>query len=284
MFTGKRFLTFLLAIAAKVLLQAASAQTLPLVLQQADSLLGRGDYYAALKLYDRVLFFDDSAYAFNSYEKIAQCYFINGQYEKAATYFGIAGKGARGDSLALSNFEKRTISLILGEQFLTAREELLEMPESYLQTQEGILLMALTMYGNQETEAAFMEFSKLKNLKSRNREIIRLKKRLERAERKNPKTAKILSMIIPGSGQIYAGDWRNGLNSLLLTGGLMTLGIYTISAAGFIDGIVMVGPWYQRYYTGGFKRAETSVNALKKKVRYEVLQEMLRMSSHEQQH
>ena len=91
-------------------------------------------------------------------------------------------------------------------------------------------------------------------------------------------------MIIPGSGQIYAGDWRNGLNSLLLTGGLMTLGIYTISAAGFIDGIVMVGPWYQRYYTGGFKRAETSVNALKKKVRYEVLQEMLRMSSHEQQH
>lgn len=284
MFTGKRFLTFLPVIAAKLLFQVGLAQSVPLVLKQADSLLGRGDYFSAVKLYDRILFFDDSAYAANSYEKIAECYFLNGQYDKAANYFGIAGKGAKSDSLAQRVFEKRAISLLMGEEFLSAREELLEMPETYLKTQEGILLMALSMYGNQETEAAFSEFSKLETLKDKGKELGRLRKRLDRAERKNPKTARIMSMIVPGSGQIYAGDWRNGLNSLLLTGGLMTLGLYTIGTVGFIDGLIMVGPWFQRYYTGGFKRSESSVNALKKRVRFEVLQEMLRLSGHEKIH
>jgi len=284
MFTGKRFLTFLPVIAARLLFQVGLAQSVPLVLKQADSLLGRGDYFSAVKLYDRILFFDDSAYAANSYEKIAECYFLNGQYDKAANYFGIAGKGAKSDSLAQRVFEKRAISLLMGEEFLSAREELLEMPETYLKTQEGILLMALSMYGNQETEAAFSEFSKLETLKEKGKELGRLRKRLDRAERKNPKTARIMSMIVPGSGQIYAGDWRNGLNSLLLTGGLMTLGLYTIGTVGFIDGLIMVGPWFQRYYTGGFKRSESSVNALKKRVRFEVLQEMLRLSGHEKIH
>lgn len=284
MFTGKRLLIFLAAIFTKILLHTASAQSLSMVLVQADSLLARGDYFSALKLYDRVLFFDDSAFAANSYEKIAKCYFLNRQYDKAANYYGIAGKSAQTNSQVIGLFEKRTVSLILSEEFLLAREELLEMPEAYLQTPQGILLMALTMYGNQETESAFNEFSRLENIKSKSRELLRLKKRLSRSERKNPKTARILSMIIPGSGQVYAGDWRNGINSLLLTGGLFTLGVYTIGAAGFIDGILMVGPWYQRYYTGGFKRAESSVIAYKKKVRYEVLQEMLRLSENDFRH
>ena len=282
MYTGKRLLTFLLVIAADLWqANAVQAQTVPQVLQQADSLLARGDYFSAVKLYDRVLFFDDSAYAINSYEKIAECYFQNRQYDKAANYFSLAGKAEDNDSLAQSIFEKKTISLILGEQFLSAREELFEMPEAYLKSQKGILLTAMTLYGNQETDAAFNEFSKLEVLKKKDKELARLKKRLIRVEKKNPKTARVLSIIIPGSGQLYAGDWRNGLNSLLLTGGLMTLGVHTIATIGFIDGILMVGPWYQRYYTGGFKRAEASVNALKKKVRYEVLQEMLRLSKDE---
>lgn len=33
---------------------------------------------------------------------------------------------------------------------------------------------------------------------------------------KNPKTAQIMSMVIPGSGQIYAGAWQDGIVSFLL--------------------------------------------------------------------
>ena len=79
----------------------------------------------------------------------------------------------------------------------------------------------------------------------------------EKLKHKNPKAAKVLSMIIPGAGQLYAGDVKNGLNSLLLTGGFFLLFINTSIAYTFVDALVAVGPWYYRYYLGGYQRAET---------------------------
>ena len=71
-----------------------------------------------------------------------------------------------------------------------------------------------------------------------------------------PKTAKILSMIVPGSGQFYAGDIKNGINSLLLTGGFIYLGVHAALNYGIINSLASASPWIQRYYLGGFKRAE----------------------------
>jgi tetratricopeptide (TPR) repeat protein len=279
--TDLRSLVFFPAIILNLLTGfIAEGQTVQTALRQADSLLSRGDYEAAVKLYDRVLFFDEEGYASKSYENIARCYFLNKQYAKAASYFSIAGSNTNHDSIASAIFQKKTICLILDEQFLAAREELFAMPDTYASSQEGILLMALSYYGNQETEAAFKEFAKLEGLKQHSTELKKLKRKLERAERKNPKTAKVLSIIVPGTGQIYAGDWRNGINSFLLTGGLMALGIHSMITVGVLDGLLLVGPWYQRYYTGGFNRAALSVEAMKKKTRYEVLQSILSMSNH----
>ena len=75
---------------------------------------------------------------------------------------------------------------------------------------------------------------------------------LERKIRRtNPKVASALSMVLPGSGQVYSGNFSSGINSLLLT--TTALSIFTIISFRYspIEAILSVFPYYQRYYIGG---------------------------------
>ena len=70
--------------------------------------------------------------------------------------------------------------------------------------------------------------------------------------------ARFLSTILPGSGQMYAGDWRDAFNSLALNSlaiGLMANAIYRedYTDAALISSIFM------RYYMGNRYRAEVDV-------------------------
>ena len=64
-----------------------------------------------------------------------------------------------------------------------------------------------------------------------------------------------MSMLIPGSGQIYMGNIGNGLNSIILVGGIATATVYIWQVYGIIDALLSTGSWYYRYYTGGYKGA-----------------------------
>jgi TM2 domain-containing membrane protein YozV len=79
---------------------------------------------------------------------------------------------------------------------------------------------------------------------------------LSKIKHPNPKTAKTLSIFFPGAGQFYAGDIKNGINSLLLTGAFLALGISTAIRYSLVDAFGSVLPWFQRYYMGGYNRAE----------------------------
>ena len=59
------------------------------------------------------------------------------------------------------------------------------------------------------------------------------------------------SLIIPGTGQLYSGDIKNGLNSLLLLSGIFYLGTIVSSSA-----LVLIVPILCRYYIGGIVHAK----------------------------
>ena len=63
-------------------------------------------------------------------------------------------------------------------------------------------------------------------------------------------------MILPGSGQIYSGDFKNGINSILLTGGLAALGVLMYNQYSLLDAFLAVFPWFFRYYQGGYEKAK----------------------------
>jgi len=77
---------------------------------------------------------------------------------------------------------------------------------------------------------------------------------------KSPRRAKQFSTFLPGSGQIYAGDWKNGINALLLN--LLT-GFSVVSplmngeySTAFSDYYT----FFDRYYRGNRYNAERIAN------------------------
>ncbi len=73
---------------------------------------------------------------------------------------------------------------------------------------------------------------------------------------KNPETAKILSMYLPGAGQLYSGFFWEGAASLTFQlAGLAILG-YGIYSQYYVTGGVVGFGIFQRFYSGGVKRAQ----------------------------
>ncbi len=72
----------------------------------------------------------------------------------------------------------------------------------------------------------------------------------------NPKKAKILSMIMPGAGQLYLGDYKNALNSFLLNGTIVATGVYWAGVYTVVDAYFFTANWFFRYYKGGYLRAK----------------------------
>ena len=92
---------------------------------------------------------------------------------------------------------------------------------------------------------------------------------------KSEKKAQVLSLLLPGLGQAYAGKPWRGLSSLLLTGGAITYGVYSVSQHLWITGIFTGLTFTLRFYSGGNRYALRTVreynklqkNNYKKKVR-----------------
>ena len=63
-------------------------------------------------------------------------------------------------------------------------------------------------------------------------------------------------MALPGLGQLYAGYTKEALNSFLLNSLLYALMADVIRKQSFIDGVLAIYPWLQRYYGGGYENAK----------------------------
>ena len=78
---------------------------------------------------------------------------------------------------------------------------------------------------------------------------------------KSETAARMLSTFLPGLGQTYAGDWKNGLNALLLNG---VLGYVTLDAAierDYDDALLSFFFLSYRYYAGNRHRAAEAARA-----------------------
>ena len=80
--------------------------------------------------------------------------------------------------------------------------------------------------------------------------------------RKSGSVAKILSTILPGSGQIYANNWTDGFNALILNG-LFGYTSFSVAKSGnYRDASFLTLFLWMRYYLGNRNNA--------KKIAYQV--------------
>jgi hypothetical protein len=189
------------------------AQNLQETVQLADSLFARGQYDQALLLYERVHYFDSSGALHNAYSKIAACYFYEKQYGQSADFYTLALLNQNDLEQEKKYTLKKASALIKSGNFLGAREELLFLTDTQGIGRSYLLLMGISYFGSEEEEKSkpyFLEL--LSHNKTKQQTMLDLFQKLKKINRKNPNKATFMSRVIPGMGQMYAGDFKSGIH------------------------------------------------------------------------
>jgi tetratricopeptide (TPR) repeat protein len=74
-------------------------------------------------------------------------------------------------------------------------------------------------------------------------------------KRKSPRAARLLSALLPGAGQAYAGDVPDGLNALAVNGGIAVLAAAAAVNGYYPEAVLLVLFPLRRYYTGNIGNA-----------------------------
>ncbi len=247
------------------------------VLTLADRLLESGNYDEAITEYKRFIFFNPEC------ERTGYALYRMGLAHRAGREWQDAIEALRASVRTTKDVrtadERRIIlatTLIASGNYSLARLELLrvsefsEDPSLRLKSLYFTGIAALYMFDWDAAREAFLGSPSARRafggfysdyddgrMTGRAREIESIL--LEaRQSYKSVGLAKLLSTVIPGAGQMYAGDWRDGVNALMLNGviiGLLGNAVYRRNP----KDAALIFPIFIRYYMGNRYRAEVDV-------------------------
>ena len=227
--------------------------------QLAQEALVRNDYAQAKNHFERLIFFTPAYRVSACYRGLAEADAGLGNLSDAAHHYDLAYTNATTEKEKTDLLFMKANLLIGQHAWFDVITEILSLPDAPDSVfQRKNLLLATAEFGIgkfSESESAFLlsinQPNETDTIMMDN--FFRL---VRKANRLHPKLAKWMSIVLPGSGQLYAGDFRNGMNSLILTSGLGFLMYNTALIYGIGNSALSIFPWLFRYYVGGFQRAE----------------------------
>lgn len=236
------------------------AQTVEQNIFYADKCFNEKNYLLCVKEYQRVLFFANADSCAEIYKKLAISYLNTGDFEKAEFYFDKEFFALDTDSAKFESIFSKVNSLIRRNKYEFALLELLALPDSLNRyfTMKRHFFFGLCYWGLENFKQAEVHFIQAidSNYSAEKQQIKTIFANKKNFNSPNPTTAFVMSLFIPGSGQIYTQHYKDGINSFVLTTTLLILGIEMMQAYTFWDAALAVGPWFQRYYKGGYTNAE----------------------------
>ncbi len=257
--------------------QKIFGQTFEQSLQFANEQYRQKNFEIALKTYKRLLFFAESNEERSPlYEKIGELSLNEKDFYTATTFFDLANKNASDtDKKAIFLLKKAYSEMLVGD-FMYATIDLLSVntDNKDIEKQKNFYL-GTCYFGLEKFDEAEQYF--LKCVDSSDRDVVAELFKSKKMSRPNPKTAKILSMIIPGLGQFYSGNFKVGAKSLLLSAGMITLLAITAIKIDFLTASVAIIPWFQRYYIGGFQKAQSLAVIKRQKNRSKIYNKIVKL-------
>lgn len=206
----------------------------------ADTLFNNGDYGTAMLEYKRLnLFYPAPALAgqVNHFKyQIGKCYEKTGDYENAVKYYQEAG----------ANKDLIRIYLRL-EDYSSASFICEDLNDSKI---TGWVYLMESSYD--EASKCFEE--------SGDKEIQQAAIKCKTLPYKSITTAELISVLIPGSGEAYAGNWKSGLVTLLLNGITGGLAVKSFVDHRYLDGTLITCLFWNRFYNGGIMNAGVSAS------------------------
>jgi len=232
-----------------------------LALELGDWLLDSGCYEDAITEYKRFIFFnhksDNISYA---YYKIGLAYRNENNWTESLDALQQAIQTAASDSLRDERKIALAVTFIANGNYSAAEFELLKVElfskfES-LRNKAAFLRGISTLYSFKwdESRNAFNKY--FDDTTTIGNQVDSLLATSQHLNYKSPSFAKLLSTILPGAGQIYVGDWRNGINALAIN---MATGYVLVDALlehRYNDAIFSFLWLFQRYYLGNRQHAE----------------------------
>lgn len=234
------------------------AQDLQQTLEFAHQQYTTHQYQGAIKAYRRVLFFGIEEVGNQVFEPLANCYLAVGNAQAAHTYLDLAYANEAEDSLKNELLFKKATAFMLQGQYPYAQVELLNVESEgpyFLNKQafyQGVIAFQLEKFDQAEDYFVSIIDPADQEAITAIQQIFKDNARLKRF---NPNKVRIMSAILPGLGQLYCGEYKDAINSLLLVGGLGVLFGYTTVNLSIGDALISIFPWYQRYFVGGYRRA-----------------------------
>jgi len=213
-------------------------------------------YDLCIPYFKRIAFFESDNITNLNY--LAESYSKIKSYDNALVHYSLIYNLLTNDSLKNEVCFEMAKCYMSEDKYEYAEIEILNIKElnNYFKSRKNYYLFLIYLYdGEFELSKNYFlnirEFSDA-NINQIERSFSHLEKKIRRT---NPKVASALSMVIPGSGQVYSGNLSSGINSLLLT--TTALSIFTIISFRYspIEAILSVFPYYQRYYIGGVLNA-----------------------------
>ena len=235
---------------------AAVAEESPLSL--AKHFVAQGNYDAAITEYKRFLFFHpDDPRAGEIYHAIGLAYRAQNIWAEAIDALRIATHYAT-DSVTKSEYQLAlAVTLIATKNYDLAQLELIKVtlrnPPAQLY-RRTLFLQGVAYIYQFRWEAA----RRVLRDYTTDASLDLLFEAALNMPQKSPKVAKTLSTILPGAGHFYTGNWRDGLNALVLNGVLGFLTIDAVLDEHYTDAALWVGLVFLRYYRGNTFRAETA--------------------------
>jgi hypothetical protein len=217
-----------------------------------------------------LIFFDSDSLGKKCYYKLGVSYLALHQHAEAATNFDLAYLNSNDDSLKVECTFLKCLTYMLDKNFEYALLEIFNLPEtlSTYNQNKKLFYEASVYLMKDEFNTSDSLYEKLfKQNTSLYESYLLSHKKFKKDNRLKIKTAKTLSYILPGAGQFYARDTKNGLNSLLLTAAVFSVYLVVAKTVSPIEAIVGISPWFQRYYQGGIKHAGIIAAERKEKIK-----------------
>ncbi len=256
-------------------LTPTKAQTLEQTFEHAIEQFELQHYTAATMAFQRVIFFDSLNVYPTAYKFLADCYLAQKKYHKAAQNFDIiASYQTDNDSLRTELIFDKCNALLLQQKYNLALIELLSLENDPSFEAKKNLYFGVAFFGLEDYETSQEHFKDVSTDSIYQNTIDSLFQKNQKVTKLNPQTASYLSIALPGLGQFYSGDVKNGINSLALNALLLSAFVLTVTNTGLLNGILVVYPWYQRYFIGGFEAARHNTVLIKQE-RHAAIYQML---------
>lgn len=233
----------------------AAAQTYKSDHHPAAAAFAAKNYDQALYAYNQLAFSVYPAVDPAIEMQLGLCYLEKGDFEKASQFFDRAFFSTQQNDIKNTAVLNKCKALLGQNNYPLALSELYSLNfDSLNQAQAAsfYLFKAICLYEMEQFEAAEIAFLALINDSSTIQQLFSQPKAFYRP---NSTTALIMSAVIPGSGQFYAKEYREGINSVVINGVFVYYWLRILNIYGGIDAFLAVLPWLQRYYVGGFNKA-----------------------------